>query len=451
MRYWFVVALLLMPAPVFAAVDVQEVVSKKGFKAWLIEEHSLPLVSVKLLFKNSGSSYDPKGKFGRAKMATALLLEGADDLKSEAFTQALEARAIDLSFGVDADDVSVSTRAMTEHAEDAFRYMGMALTRPRFDDSAIARVRAQMQTTLQQLEKDPMHLLQRRWETMVFADHPYAKLANGTKKSLTSLSKNDLKNYHTRYLAKDQLLIAVAGDVTAEQLSVWMDSYLDDLPKVAQPETTIRDIAISEKAQVAIVKSDIPQTTALFGAQAISRNDPAFYDAYVMNYLIGGGGLTSLLAEQVREERGLAYSISTYLAPMRHANIWFGNFATRNEKVYEAIAAVNDTLKAFAASGPTEKMLEDAKQYITGSFVLNLDSNAALTSYLISMQYYDLGRGYLKKRNELINAVTVKGVQNIAQRIADANALQMVLVGKPDLTKKAAPSPKAASQKDSAK
>jgi zinc protease len=431
MRFLWVL-MLLVPGVAWAA-PVQEVVSKSGVKAWLVEEHGLPLVSAKLLFVDAGTAYDPAGKEGRAKLAVGLLDEGAGEMDATAFSEALEEKAIRLSFGVDEDGVTAAMTVLSEFAPDGFRLMGLALGKPKLDEAAVTRVRGQMMTVLIQQEKDPGYVLQQRWRDVVFGGHAYSQPEWGTKESVKHLGRGDVVDYLRRYVARDNVRVAVVGDVTPAQLKEWLDAGLGGLPAKAQREVTLKDVALPAKAQQVVVENDVPQTVIAFGTQGVARKDPDFYDAYVMNHLLGGGTLTSLLSDEIREKRGLAYGISTALQPMRHAALWAGGFATKNDRAGEGVAALRQVMQDFAAKGPDEKQLAEAKQYITGAFVLGLDSNMDVASYLITMQQNDLGRDYLEKRNGLMNAVTREGVMKAAKKIVNTDGLQVVLVGKPVL------------------
>lgn len=432
MRCALLLLLMLMPQAA-AAAEVQEVVSRRGVTAWLVEDHSLPLLAVKVTFRDSGTAYDPAGKEGRASMAAAMLMEGAGDMNATAFSRALERDAIELGFGVDEDGFNASLNSISDAIPQAFTCLGLALNRPRLDGDALIRVRRQMLTALAQQEKDPHAQLQRRWDTLLFAKHPYANPPLGTRDSVKRLTAADVKQYLRGYLTRDRLVVAVVGDITPEALRPLLDAHLATLPALARPDVTVAEATLPETAQQAVVESDIPQTLALFGAQGVKRDDPAFYDAYVMNYLLGGGALNSRLFSEIREKRGLTYGISTGLTPLRHAAVWAGSFATRNDKAGEALTALRALLADFAAKGPTEEELAQAKQYLTGSFVLGLDSNHEIAHYLIMMQVHQLGRDYLEKRNALMESVTREGVQAVAARVVDPKGLQVVLAGRPVL------------------
>jgi zinc protease len=435
MRFIFPLLLLSViyyPSSGFAT-DVKEVVSKNGIKAWLVEEHALPLVAVKIAFTGSGSAYDPPAQLGRANMTTAMLMEGAGDLDSNAFNAALEDKAIQLNFALDNDTLRASLATISDHKEEAFSYLAMALTKPRFDDTALERVRSQNLSVLLQQEKNPNYLLARKWDAVLFANHPYGNPALGVKDTITALTKEQLSTFTQNYLTRENMIISVVGDITPTELSALLDKHLAALPVRYTPDTKVADTVVPTQATRVVIENDIPQTMVMFGANGIKRSDPDYFAAYVMNYIIGGGGLTSKLINEIREKRGLAYSASSQLDPMTHSALWLGGFATRNEKVGEALTALKTTLKDFSDNGPSDKELTEAKQYITGSFVLSLDSNEDVANYLTSMQMYNLGKDYLDKRNALMQAVSKEQVKRMAEKLTDPDRLLVVMVGKPVL------------------
>ncbi len=428
---WLTIILLTLPLPALSA-PVQEVVTPGGIKAWLVEEHSLPLVAVKILFKNAGSAYDPVGREGRGELASDLLLEGAGEMNSYAFHEALESNAINLSTSVDADHFTVTLETLSEHREKAFSLMGMALTQPRFDADAIERIRAQAQSTLLRLQQNPGYQLARAWQTTAFGIHPYAKPEKGSKESLTALTREDFAAYREHYLTRANMLVAVVGDITPAELSALLDAHLSALPTAYQPDTEVPDTVMTTQTAPVMVQNDIPQTLVSFGGTGIRRNDPKYFDAFVMNYILGGSGsLISRLGLAIREEKGLTYSVNTELDPMQHTAAWTGSFATRNDQVAEALTTLKTALQAFRARGITDKELTEAKQYLTGSFLLSLDSNADVANFLIAMQLHGLGRDYLDKRNAMVQAVTKEGVNRMIERLIDPAHLLVVMVGAP--------------------
>lgn len=431
-RLLLTLALLLLPITAHAT-QVQEVVTPKGLRAWLVEDHSLPLVAVKLVFTESGYAQDAKGKEGRANMAAALLMEGAGDLSSAQFNEALETRAIQMNTSADEDRLEVMMQTLTDHQPQAFAYLGMALSSPRFDEEAITRVRSQSLSVLTQQEQNPGYMGYRRWQKLAYGEHSYAQPSIGTHASIKALGRDDLQHYASRYITHENIIIAASGDITPARLAELLDAHLGGLPERFQPDATIADVSIPAGATPVVIEHDIPQTLVRFGMQGLKRDDPDYFTAYVMNYILGGSGLTSRLAIEIREKRGLAYSVATQLDPMRHAAAWVGSFSTRNEKAGEALDTLKATLTTFVKDGVTPAELQDAKRFLTGSFVLNLDNNPAIAAFLIVMQENKLGHDYFDKRNAMIQAVTREGIKAMAARIIKPENFVTVMVGKPKL------------------
>lgn len=425
-------ALFLIIALPAQAAKVEEVVTPSGLKAWLIEEHSLPLVAVKMVFRDAGAAYDPAGAEGRMSLTARMLSEGAGELDADAFQRAMENNAIQLGFGGDRDFFRASMETLSEKREEAFRLLGLALSQPRFDADALERVRAEALSDLKRVEARPHYKLERRLAALLYGDHPYAKPLAGSMEGIQSINAETLKSYTSHYLTRQNVIIAVVGDITKEELSRLMETHLSALPARYQADATVPEFAIANQAREEVIDHDIPQTMINATLLGLKRRDPRYFDALVLNEVLGGGGtLTSLLGEAIREKRGLAYSVSSDLEPMEKAAAWDFSFATRNEKAREAVDVLKSELKNVAEKGVDAAALKDAKDYLTGSFVLSLDSNSDLANFLIAMQLYDLGPDYLEKRNGYVTAVTKEKVDRLAHEMLQADKLTVVMVGKP--------------------
>lgn len=429
--FGFVAALFLFLQPALAT-EVREVVTPGGFKAWLVEEHSVPLLAVRIAFKESGYAHDKPGLEGRSNMVAALLGEGAGDLDSRAFNEALEAHAIELTSSADEDQIDVLLETLSEHKDKAFSYLGMALAKPRFDSSAIDRVKSQSLAWLVQKEQEPGYALQRAWQKLAYGDHPYGRAQIGTESGIRALDHGDLATFAKKHLTKENIIIAAVGDISPEELSRLLDAYLAELPQRFEPDVTVPEFTLPAGSnEPVIIAFDIPQTMVMFGANGLKRRDPDYFAAYVMNHLLGGGGsLTARLGEEIREKRGLAYSVYSGLNPMRHAASWHGGFATRNDQAHAALDVLRATLRTFVDQGPGAKELADAKRYVMDSFVLNLDSNAEIAAFLINMQINELGIDYFNRRNALVEAVRKEDVHAMARRLIDPDKLLVAMVGK---------------------
>lgn len=432
MRKIFFILAVFLTTPALAA-PVQEVKSKSGITAWLMEEHSQPIVAVSVAFRDAGAAYDPVGKEGRAFMVASLLSEGAGELDAQSFSAALEERAVRLNFSADDDNFYAHLQSLSEHKEKAFYYLGLALSSPRFEAEAVQRERTQTLATIAELKKKPSARLGRAWQKQVFMGHPYQRPNFGSKKSVENLETEDFREFVGHYLTRGNLVISVVGDITASELAELLDEHLGKLPENYTPETSLPEATFPDKAAQTLVKQDIPQTMVRFGMVGLKRSDADYIPAFVMNYILGGGTLTSRLGEEIREKNGLAYAVSSELSPMRHGAIFEGWFSTRNEKVGQALAAMKNTLKNFAQNGVSEKELADAKHYLIGAFAVGLDSNAKNAGFLNMAQLNNLGIDYIERRNNLINAVSIKQVNDVAKRLIRLDNLQVVMVGNPTL------------------
>jgi zinc protease len=410
------------------ASKVERVVSPGGIEAYLINEPSIPFLSLALHFKG-GAALDPPGKEGRAYMVSGLLDEGAGGLDSQAFRTELEDRAIRLSFDAERDSFSGQLKTLSEHRERAFELLRLALVEPRFDPEPVERIRNQIQAELRRRAEDPDYLVSLTWFDTAFPGHPYGRPLQGTVESVATITGDDLRQFTRERLAKDNLTVGVAGDVTAEELGRLLDLAFGDLPDTSAPI----EIADAEPAGggTVVVRKRVPQSWVMFGQEGLARADPDFYAAYVTNHLLGGGGFTSRLTEEVREKRGLAYSVYSYLYPMDHAPLWLGGVGTANAAVDESIRLVRHEVARMAAGEVGAEELADAKTYLTGSFPLRLTSNDQIASMLVSIQVDDLGIDYLEERNGYIEAVTVEDVRRVAARLYHPGQLLVVVVGDP--------------------
>lgn len=429
-RLIFALCLCLFSQAVHA-VEVQEVISKEGVKAWLVEEHAVPLVAVRMVFTDSGYAQDAPGKEGRANLAAALLTEGAGDMDARAFNEAMESRAISLEAGVDEDLFTITMETLSEHRAEAFSYLGLVLNKPRLDEQSIERSRRQALSILAQQQQQPGYMLWRAWQQKAFAGHPYSQPPVGTKESIGKLNREDIASFYARHFARQNMLIAVVGDVTAQQLSELLDAQLAPLPVEFKAEQEVKPASVAEWKTPLFVPFAMPQSMVMFGLPGVPRKDKDFFNAYVLNQLLAGGGsLTSKLGKELREKRGLTYGISANLDLAKYCPVWRGTFSTRAEQTKEALDLLQSTLRQVATGGVTQQELDDAKQYITGSFVLGLDSNADVARYLISMQMYGLGQDYFARRNQLVEVVTLEDVNALAAKMLTMDALRVAIIGK---------------------
>jgi len=430
MKRFFFAFFVLAVAPFSAqAVDIQNLRTDKGITAWLVEDHSNPIITLSLSFRG-GAALDPEGKEGLANFVASTIDEGAGDLDSQAFQGTMRNNSISLSFSAGLESLSGSMQALRENRETAFELLRLAVNEPRFDEEAMQRIRAQISMILRQHSQDPDRLAARAFYQQLFPGHPYSKPTNGTIESVASITADDMKAFVKRRFAKNNLVLGVVGDVSASELKSLLDKTFGDLPSKATG-WALPERKPSQDGGISVVEHASPQSVIMFGQKGLKRKDPDFYPAYVANYVLGGGSFASRLFAEVREKRGLAYSIYSYLAPYSYTSLWGGKVGTANERVKETLEIVKAEWKRMAEKGVSQKELTDAKTYLTGSYHLRFGSSDAIAGILVSMQVHDLGIDFLDQRNGLVEAVTLEQVNKVVQRLLNPDDLVFVVAGQP--------------------
>lgn len=423
----FLALFLAMLAPALAA-DIKPLDLGKGVDVWFSEDHTVPIVAFNITFP-SGAAYDPAAKSGLASFAAALIDEGAGNMDSRAFQEALADHAIQLRANVERDDMVLSVVTLSENAPLAMHLVQMALTHPRFDAEAVNRVRAQMIQGIQQGNTRPGTVARRAFSKAFFNGHPYGRPSDGEVNTLSAITVEDLRAFAKAHWVKAELKIAVAGDITEQAAQKLLGGTFRPLSGAAPPP--LANIGRLGSPGVHVLPLPVPQPTILFGLPGIMRADPDFIPGYVANYILGGGGFSSRLTDEVRVKRGLTYGISTALTSYRKASVMIGSVATRADAVRQTIQVVRDTLSDFATNGATQNELDDAKTFLTGSFPLAFASNAGIASQLGTFQRQGLDIGYVARRNALIQAVTLDDVKRVAKRLFDPARLTVVVAGTP--------------------
>jgi zinc protease len=411
------------------AVSIQEVKSPGGIVAWLVEDHSLPVVTIDVAFRG-GAALDPADKLGLASLTTDLLDEGAGELDSTAFHGRLEDLATRLSFDAGEDATSVSMRTVTANLAPSFDLLRLSLTAPRFEPAAVARVKSQVLASLAHDEHQPRLIADRYWRTAEFGRHPYARRVRGTAETLGHIGADDLHGFVRDRFAKDVMIVAVVGDIAPDALKALLDRTLGGLAAAAAP-AAVPPLDMRAKGELLLARLEIPQSVVAFGQPGVKRDDPDWYAAYLVNQILGGGGFSARLTEEVREKRGLAYSVYSGLMPMQAGGAIIGSVATENARVAQSIDIIRAEWKRMREDGPTAKELADAKTYMTGSFPLSLDSTGRIAATLVQMQRDRLGIDYLDRRDGLINGVSLDDAKRVAHRLLDPDALTFVVVGAP--------------------
>jgi zinc protease len=421
--------LSLLPLASAGAVEIKEIRTPLGIKAWLVEDRSVPVVAMNFSF-DGGTASEPEGQKGVTSLMAILLTDGAGTLGAQDFKRREEDSEMSLGFGASLDRVSGSLRVLSANRAEGFEMLRLALTAPRFDADMLEQRRAQSISSLNQSEQRPQAVAARTLMTAVFGSHPYASNAEGLRDGLRTLTVAEIKARAATVLSRTGLVIAAVGDIGADDFAREIDKAFGALPAGPAP-AELPQWKPSGKARTIVVERPVPQSTVQIVLPGIARDDPDWYAAYVMNHIFGGGGLGSRLATEVREKRGLAYGASSGLRLYRKASLLVISTASANEKVGEAVRVIRTEMARMRTEGVTDQELADAKTYLTGALPVSLDSSGSIADLLYSMQLDGLPRDHLDRRTALIQAVKAEDVRRVARRLLRDDAAITIVVGKP--------------------
>lgn len=410
-------------------VQIQEVTSPGGIEAWLVSDDTLPILALEFSFEN-GAASDPAGKTGLGFMISGLLDEGAGDLDSQAFQTKLKDLSIGLSFDASRDHFSGSFRTLTKYQDEAVDLLRLAVNEPRFDEAAFTKVKDQINVILTREQTDPDSMAGKALFSTLFGEHPYGQPVRGTLDTVNAITLEDVRAHHKALFSKERLRVAAVGAIDPEALGVLLDAVFGALPE-ASSLPAVTPASLPESGADVVVEKDIPQSVVLIAGEGLKRDDPDFIPAFVMNYVLGGGGFASRLMEEVREKRGLAYSVYSYFNPLDEAGLFIAGVGTQNERVRQSIDLIKEEIGRMQSEGLTAEELQSAKDYLTGSYPLRFDSNSKIAGQLIGLQLQGLSSSYVNDRNGLIEAVTLEDIKRVAARLPAPEDLTVVIVGNP--------------------
>ncbi|MDA7429411.1 pitrilysin family protein [Primorskyibacter aestuariivivens] len=427
--YLALIAFVIAALPARAEIEIQEITTPGGIKAWLVEEPAIPFVALELRFKG-GASLDAPGKRGATNLMMGLLEEGTGDMDARAFARATDELAASFDYGAYDDSVSISAKFLTDTTDQAMALLRGAIVEPSFTQEAIDRVRKQVLSGIASDKTDPDTIVGQTFDAMAFGDHPYGSSRDGTEETVATLTRDDIVAAHQAALARDRVYVSAVGDINADELATLLDNLLGDLPATGAPMPGTATYQLS--GGVTVVPFDTPQSVVLFGHPGFERHDEDFLAAYVLNEIFGGGGLESRLMRELREKRGLTYGVYSYLVPKDHAELYLGRVASANDRVAQAIEVLREQWAHMAETGITQTELDEAKTYLTGAYPLRFDGNGPIANILVGMQMDGLPTDYVVNRNDLVNALTLDDMNRVAKRLFRPEDLHFVVVGQPE-------------------
>lgn len=411
------------------ASAVQKVISKSGIEAWLVEDYAVPLIAVEFAFKG-GAAQDPLGKPGTATLLSGLLDEGAGPYDSESFHRALDEDAIEMSFSAERDALIGRMQTLSRNADRAFALLRLAVTEPRFDAEPYERVMGQIAAGLKREANDPEFIAGRAFRALAYPDHPYGQPLRGDLATLPAVTRANLADMRAAMFARDNLKISAVGAINATALARYIEEVFGSLPEKASlnPVAPAPFLGMGMRK---VIEIGVPQSAIRFGREGLARKDPDFMAAMVVNHILGGGIFSARLFREVREKRGLAYSVYSQLVTHDHAAMLAGGTSTKNERAAESIAVIEQEISDLAKEGPAQDELDKAKKYLIGSYPLRFDTSTKIAGQLTSLQTEGFGVEYLDDRNRLIAAVTLEDARRAAKRLLGDGKLLVTVAGQP--------------------
>ena len=408
--------------------DIQEWQTESGSRVLFVERHELPIVDIRLAF-DAGSARDD-GQAGLARMTSNLLLEGTSDRNAGDIAREFErygARASTDS-GRDTGQVSVRALSEAERLDPVIDNMADVIAHADFPADAVDRVRQQMLLGLQQAESSASSLAEKAFARAIYGDHPYASPPGGTLESVEAIDRQAVVDFHQRYYTASNATIAIVGDLDRARAEEIAERLSAALPE-GQPPAPLPEVTLPDAEQTVRVPFEAEQTHVIIGQPSVRQGSDAYYPLYLGNHILGGGGLTSILAERMREERGLSYSSSSRITSGARRGRFQMSTQVRNDALGEALGVMRDSLDELRDQGPSAERLDASKRNITGSFPLQLDSNRDLLGYVTSIGFHDLPHDYLQRFVDRIDSLDGDDVRSALQAHLEPARSVTVLVG----------------------
>ncbi len=428
-KYILLIALTGLANAAFAGLPIQHWQAPSGAQVYFVENHDLPMLDVSVDFA-AGSGFDDVTKPGVADLTNALLDSGVEGLSEDDIGRKLADIGAQKSEHVDPDRSGLSVRTLSNPAQRdvALDILARVLQQPLFPEDVLAREKIRTIATLKEAETKPESIAGKAFNKAVFGIHPYGWSTEVA--DVEKIQRADLVNfYRTHYTAK-AAVVALMGDISRAQA----EGIAQQLTaKLSAGESNTRIAPVTLKIQASELRIEHPATQShiLIGTPGIARNDPDYFPLYVGNYILGGGGFVSRLMNEIREKRGLAYSVYSYFMPLQQPGAFQIGLQTKKEQADEALKLARTTLQEFVDKGVTEKELKAAKDNIIGGFPLRIDSNKKILDYLSLIGFYGLPLNYMDDFTAKVDKVTAAQIHDAFKRRIHPETMATVIVGAP--------------------
>lgn len=421
---------LLVSCVAQAGLPIQHWQTANGAQVYFVESRGLPLLDVSVDF-DAGTRRDTPQKSGLANLVAHTLNLGADGLSEDDISRRLADVGAQLGVNSDPDRASVTLRTLSSMRErtQALELMAKILRQPDFPEVALQREKARMILNLQEEETQPGPIGEKAFYAALYGDHPYGLPGAGSVATLSSLTRQEVQNFYRRHYVAESAVIAMVGDMSRDEAAKIGEHLSAGLPRANGGLPALPEVKPLAQGETRHLPHPATQSHILLGMPGMSRNDADYFPLYIGNYILGGGGFASRLTEEVREKRGLAYSVYSYFMPLVQPGPFQIGLQTKREQSGEALKIVRATLKRFVDEGPTQDEVRRARQNISGSFPLRLDSNKKILGYLSLIGYYHLPLDYLDQFEKNVDKVGVAEVKQAFKRRIDPEKMLTVVVG----------------------
>lgn len=420
--------LFALSQTVWSSVNIEHWQTAQGARVFFVHAGSLPIADIVVAF-DAGSARDGK-EAGIAALTAGLLEDGAGQWSADQIAERFESVGANFGASISSDMASVTLRTLTEKPlfDKAIDTMHAILTQPAFKEADFQREKKRTLAGLKQREESPGDLADIAFSKALYGDHPYGHPDSGFIETVSPLKTSDISAFYRQYYVAENAVVVIVGDLSKEQAEQTVASLLKNLPAGQKP-APLPDVVMPAKASSLHIKFPSTQTHVLVGMPGIDRKDPDFFSLYVGNHILGGSGLVSKLFDEIREKRGLAYSVSSAFRPMLKKGPFVLGLQTRNDQTGEALKVLNQTLSDFITKGPTEAELAAAKKNITGGFPMRFDTNKKLANYVAMIGFYGLPLDYLDTFTKKVEEVTTASIVDAFKRHIKLELLQTVTVG----------------------
>ncbi len=421
---------LVMPLGCAAALPIEHWTTSTGARVYSITTHDLPMLDVSVDFP-AGSGRDTRDTNGLASLTQRLMRLGADSMNEDDIARQVADAGANLAGTLDLDRAGYALRTLSSEPEQrqSLAVLARVLQAPSFPASVLEREKARVIAGLKESDTKPDSVAVRAFMQLVFRDHPYALRSAGEPTTVAKLTREDLVAFYRTHYTADHAVVTVVGDVTHERAAQIAEELTRGLPRGSLVPQDLPPVTPLTAAVEREIEHSSAQAHILIGQPGLARKDPDYFPLWVGNYILGGGGFSSRLSEEVRQKRGLSYSVYSYFIPYQQPGPFQIGLQTRGDQALEALAVVREVLREFVASGPTERELEGAKQNIVGGFALRIDTNRKLQDYVRVIGFYDLPLDYLDTFTAKVDAVTVDQVREAFRRRIQPGLMVTVMVG----------------------